>query len=146
PYRRIGQDVSVQPAQYVGLDLGLDVCVLPDYLRGHVEAALLDAFSNRTLSDGSRGFFHPDNLTFGEGIPVSQIIAAARAVTGVEDVQVTRLERYEIGEPAPGEERVADELPPHGLLTLGPVEIPRLDNDPSYPENGRLTLVLRGGR
>jgi hypothetical protein len=146
PYRRIGQDVSVQPAQYVGLDLGLDVCVLREYLRGHVEAALLDVFSTRTLPDGSRGFFHPDNLTFGEGIHVSQIIAAARTVTGVEDVRVTRLERYEIGEPPPGQEGGADELPPHGLLTLAPFEIPRLDDDPDYPENGRLTLLLRGGR
>jgi hypothetical protein len=146
PYRRIGQDVSVQPARYVGLDLGLFVCVLPEYLRGHVEAALLDVFSSRTRPDGSRGFFHPDNLTFGEGIYVSRIIAAAQAVTGVQNVQVTRLERYEVGEPAPGREGAADELPPHGVLTLGPFEIARLDNDPNFPENGRLTLVLGGGR
>ena len=72
PYRRIGHDLEVKPAQYVPLDLVLTVCVLPQYLRGHVEAALLDVFSNRVLPDGRLGFFHPDNLTFGEGIYVSR--------------------------------------------------------------------------
>ena len=32
------------------------------------------------------------------------------------------------------------------LLPLSPFEIARLDNDPSFPENGKLTLDMRGGR
>ena len=146
PYRRIGQDLEVQAAEYVGLDLALKICVLPDYLRGHVEAALLDALSNRVLPDGSKGFFHPDNLTFGGSVYASQIIATAQAVTGVQNVVLKRLERYEVGEPPIGVESAAEELPPAGVLTLGPFEIARLDNDPNYPEHGRLTLDLRGGR
>jgi hypothetical protein len=122
------------------------VCVLPQYLRGHVEAALLDVLSNRVLPDGRLGFFHPDNLTFGEGIDVSRIVAAAQAITGVQNVQVTRLERYEIGELPMGAEAAQEELPPGGILALSPFEIARLDNDPSFPENGRLILDLRGGR
>src|SRR5262249_38469352 len=97
PYRRMGHDLEVKPARYVPLDLALTVCVLPHYPRGHVEAALLDILSNRILPDGRLGFFHPDNLTFGDGIYVSRIVAAAQAVQGVESVQVTRLERFEIG-------------------------------------------------
>lgn len=206
PYRRIGHDLEVRLANYAPLDLGLIVCVKPAYLRGHVEAALLDVFSNRVLPDGTLGFFHPDNLTFGEGIFVSRIVAAAQAVQGVEEVQVTRLERYEIGEPLPGMEfasfqrnipisfqqatsvfhpitttgapmrpptpgaslgvptprvppggiivnpiaigrrTASEEVPVTGVLNLGPFEIARLDNDPSFPENGRLTLDVRGGR
>lgn len=146
PYRRMGHDLDVKPAQYVPLDLVLTVCVLPQYLRGHVEAVLLDVFSNRVLPDGRLGFFHPDNLTFGEGIYISRIVAAAQSVQGVENVQVTRLERFEIGEPPPGAEKARDELPPHGVLALAPFEIAQLDNDPSFPENGRLILDMRGGR
>lgn len=146
PFRRIGHDLEVRGADYVPLDLALAVCVKPQFLRGHVEAALLDVFSNRVLLDGSLGFFHPDNLTFGQGIYLSRIIAAAQAVPGVLEVQVTRLEPFEIGEPAPGVESAAEELPPGGVLALGPFEIARLDNDPSFPENGRLVLELRGGR
>ena len=151
PYRRIGYDLRVAPAEYAPFDLGLLVCVFPNYFRGQVEAALLDVFSNRVLPDGTLGFFHPDNLTFGEGIYVSRIVAAAQAVPGVQNVQVTRLERFEVSEPPPGTEFAAsqdasEELPAAGVLELGPLEIARLDNDPNFPENGRLTLDVRGGR
>jgi hypothetical protein len=33
-----------------------------------------------------------------------------------------------------------------GILPLGPLEIARLDNDPSLPEDGRLQLIMEGGR
>jgi hypothetical protein len=124
----------------------LRICVLPDYQRAHIESALLDLFSNRTLPDGTLGFFHPDNLTFGQGIYTSQIIAAAQGIVGVQEVQLLRLERFEIGEPAPGIEDIREEVPPSSVLALGPFQIARLDNDPNAPENGRLSLELRGGR
>ena len=136
-FHRMGYDLEVNPAHYVSLDLELKVCVLPDYLRGHVEAALLDVFSNRVLPDGTVGFFQPDNLTFGEGIYVSKIVAAAQAVTGVESVTVKKLQR--LLEP-PNHELE------NGILPLGPYEVARLDNDPSFPEHGKLVIQLRGGR
>ena len=137
PCRRIGHDLVVAPARYVPLHVELTVCVLPHYLRGHVEAALLELFSHRLRPGGSKGFFHPDKLTFGEGIYASALVAAAQAVPGVQSVEVTRLERYFEGP--------NDEVQ-NGVLALGPLEIARLDNDPSFPENGRLVLVMRGGR
>ncbi len=146
PYRRIGHDLEVKLATYVPLDLVLTVCVLPNFQRAHVEAALLDVFSNRVLADGRLGFFHPDNLTFGQGTYASRIIAAGQIIPGVQEIQVARLERFEIGEPLPGVETLDEEVPKHGVFPLGPFEIARLDNDPSVPENGRLTLNLRGGR
>jgi hypothetical protein len=144
PFRRLGHDLVVAPAQYMPLKVSLTVCVLPNYLRGHVEAAVLEVLSNRVLPDGSLGFFHPENLTFGQGIYVSRLLAAIQAVPGVQNVKVTELERFEISEPAvdiPGEE-----LPANSVLTLGPLEIARLDNDPDFPENGSLALTMRGGR
>src|SRR6266516_3262978 len=64
PYRRIGHDVIVRQAKYVPLEIVMNVCVRPHYLRGHVKAALLKLFSNRLQPDGTPGFFHPDNLSF----------------------------------------------------------------------------------
>jgi hypothetical protein len=136
-YRRMGHDLDVRPARHVPLDIELHVCVLPHYLRGHVEAALLEVFSNRVFPDGRRGFFHPDNLTFGTGIFLSQLVAAAQAVAGVESVQVTRLQRLDEGDNG----EIAS-----GVLPLGPTEIAQLDNDPNFPERGKLTLVMGGGR
>ena len=136
-YRRMGHDLAVTPARYVSLDIELDICVKPHYLRGHVEAALLDVFSSRALPGGGLGFFHPDALTFGEGVSVSRLIAAAQRVEGVQSAVVKKLQRqFE----SPNREIE------NGLLPLGPGEIARLDNDPSFPEHGLLKLNMGGGR
>lgn len=136
-YRRIGHDVAVRRTVPVPLEIALHVCVLPGHLRAHVREALLGRFSRRTLPDGSRGLFHPDELTFGQGIALSRLIAAAQDVPGVESVRVVRFER--LGEGANGEiER--------GFLPLGPLEVARFDNDSRSPANGLLRLDLGGGR
>ena len=136
-YRRIGHDVLVARAEYVPLDVAMEVCVKPGSLRAHVKAALLELFGDRTLPDGRRGFFHPDGLSFGDGIFLSRLVATAQAVAGVESVRVTRLQRLF--------EKPAREIET-GVLALGPFEIARLDNDPDFPENGQLRLEMRGGR
>jgi hypothetical protein len=136
-FRRIGHDLRVLPARYVPLDLKLEVCALPGYLRAHVKAALLNVFSNRILPGGQRGFFQPDNLTFGEGVFLSQIIATAQAVAGVECVTVTCFHRL-------------FESPNHelenGVVPMRVNEIAQLDNDPNYPEHGKLEIQVKGGR
>lgn len=137
PFGRIGRDLRIGQARYVSLDVALTVCVLPHYLRASVKAELLDLLSNRNLPAGARGFFHPDNLSFGEGIFLSKLTALAQGVTGVENVRVTRLQRLYEGSNGEIEK---------GVLTLGPLEVARLDNDRSFPEHGTLVLDVRGGR
>jgi len=136
-YRRMGHDVAVAPALYVPIDLSMEVCVLPHHSRAHVKPALLDVFSSRQLPDGRLGFFHPDNLTFGDDIFVSKIVATAMAVEGVETVRVKRLQRLN----APPNDEIKK-----GVLALASEEIAQLDNDPNFPENGKLELIVRGGR
>jgi hypothetical protein len=137
PFRRIGHDVRVTRATYVPLDIELKVCVKPGYLAGHVKAELLGLFSKHVLPDGRLGFFHPDNLTFGSGIMVSKLVALAQSVTGVENVIVTRLQRYR---------EVASRELADGILPIGALEIARLDNDPNSPENGKIAFKMVGGR
>lgn len=136
-YRRIGHDLVVKSARLVPLTIEMKVCVNSHYLRGHVKAELLDLFSNRVLPDGRKGFFHADNLSFGEGIFLSSLVAKAQSVEGVENVEVTRLERLGAGP----QQEIAN-----GVLPLGPLEVAQLDNDPSLPENGTLSLQIGGGR
>ncbi len=81
--RRIGHDLDMAAANIVPLRLTLEICVAPHHSRGHVHAAVLDAFG-RGSSGGRTGFFHPDRLRFGSDVHVSQIVAAAMAVDGVE--------------------------------------------------------------
>ncbi|GAC1619307.1 MAG: hypothetical protein NVS4B9_10000 [Ktedonobacteraceae bacterium] len=136
-YRRMGYDLKVVATHYVALDIAMTICVQPNFLQGHVKAALLDIFSNRVLAGGRPGFFHPDNLTFGQGIAVSKLVATAQAVPGVQSVTVARLQRLFEG---PNGELEQEFLP------IGPREIAQLDNDPSFPEQGIITFKMVGGR
>lgn len=136
-YQRLGYDLVVKSAQYVSLEIELTVCVQPEYLAGHVKAAVFEVLSNRRLSSGQLGFFHPDNLTFGEGVFKSKLIAVVRAVPGVEDIRVEKFKRK--AEPA-------DQQSETSLISFGPLEVARLDNDPDYPENGTLKIKMEGGR
>ena len=136
-YRRMGHDLHVREAVYVPLTLSISVCALPGYDRGHVKAALLARFGNRTSADGKSGFFHPDKLALGDDIYLSQIIAAAQATAGVQCITVDRFHRqFEL----PNNEIA------NGVLPLAANEIGQLDNDPDFPERGHLQIDVQGGR
>jgi predicted phage baseplate assembly protein len=136
-YRRIGHDLLVAPATLVPLRLELCVQVEPDYIGGHVREAVLQILGSHVLPDGRLGLFHPDNLTFGTPVRVSRIVATVAAVPGVRAAAVTALQRL-FGQP--------DDALDTGVLALGPDEVAQLDNDPTRPENGVLSLVMGGGR
>lgn len=135
-FRIAGYDLKITDPVFVPLDVLLVVCVKPGYFRGHVKQTLLTIFSRHDLPDGRRGFFHPDNFTFGQPVYLSRIYEAAMAVDGVESVDVTRFRRW--GK-KPNQERE------NGVLTTAPLEVVRLDNDPSQPENGKIEFEMRGG-
>lgn len=131
PYRRMGHDLAVTAAGYVPIEVGLEICVLPHFVRGEVRAVLL-----RVLGSGPDGFFNPDRLTFGTGVYVSSLVALAASVPGVESAVVSMLQRQGT---AAGQELE------RGVLAVGPLEIVRLDNSPNFPDHGKLTLTLGGG-
>ena len=138
--RRIGHDVGVVPARGVPLAIEIAVCVKDGYLAAHVLADVRARLGRRRLRDGTLGFFHPDNLTFGQGVAVSRLIAAVQAVDGVRHVEVTRLERFPGGKDP---DRTAIAL---GELRLRANEIAQVDDDPDYPEHGTLVVTVGGGR
>lgn len=130
-YRRIGHDLRVDTAHYVPVLLDLFVCARPEYTRAQVRRGVLDALV------GQHGFFHADRVTFGQRLVLSAIVAAVQAVPGVQDVEVRRLERLYQGDQG----ELGD-----GELPVGPLEIIRLENDPSMPEHGLIELEIGGGR
>jgi hypothetical protein len=137
PFRMAGYDLEIDAPQYVALDIALSICVKPHTYTAIVKQALLETFSNHDLPDGSRGFFHPDNFTFGQPVYLSQLVARAMGVPGVQRViSVDRFQRY--GEDPHGE---IDQ----GFVPMYRLEIARLDNDPSAQENGKLEFVMFGG-
>jgi predicted phage baseplate assembly protein len=136
-FRRIGHDLATSVGVAVPLDVRLSVCAEPDHLRAHVRADVLDVLGSGVTRTGALGFFHPDALVLGQDIDISRVTAAAMRVEGVASVKVDRFERLDDGP--------ANEIET-GVLPIGPLEVARLDNDPSSPENGVLTVKVEGGR
>jgi hypothetical protein len=137
-YRLAGQDLELESPQYVSLRIALTVCVDPAYFRSDVAKALSELLSSRILSDGTKGFFYPSNFTYGQTVYLSRVYAVARKVAGVQSVLATVFQ--------------PQAAPPtsiylaNGEIPLGPFQIARLDNDPSLPDHGQLTLSMQGGK
>lgn len=142
-FRLAGHDLEVEPPVYVPLDIAMTICVAPGYYLEVVQSELLQIFSNVDLPDGRRGFFHPDNFTFGQPVYLSQVVSAAMQVPGIQwvdaDESQPKPNRFRRIGAAAGSEAV------EGQISLGRLEIARLDNDPNYPESGRIEFFMEGG-
>jgi hypothetical protein len=136
-YRMAGHDLEFRSPVFVPLEIALHVCVKPDHFRADVRRRLHELISARVLRDGRRGLFHPDHFTFAQPVYLSRIYAAAHEVAGVASVQVQKFGRQGADDALALQE---------GRITLGRLEIARLDNDPDFPERGVLHLELHGGK
>ncbi|HEY8428040.1 MAG TPA: baseplate J/gp47 family protein, partial [Sandaracinaceae bacterium] len=135
-YKLAGYDLALRTAQYVPLEITIEICIARGHFRGDVIAAVRNALSNRRNPDGSLGFFHPANFAFGQSVYLSRLYQAVTAVEGVDSAVVTVFERYWT---------IANHELENGVIPMGPFEIARLDNDPNFPENGVLELIALGG-
>jgi predicted phage baseplate assembly protein len=136
-YRLAGQDVQLESPQYVPLQIKLTVCVDPDYFQANVKQALVAVLGCQMQANGQPGYFAPDTFSFGETVYLSPIYAAARKVAGVMSVSASAFQPQGIA--TKGYLR-------RGEIPLGPLQIAQMDNDPSYPNRGQLTLVMQGGK
>jgi predicted phage baseplate assembly protein len=142
--RLAGVDVELAPPVPVPLHIVVGVCVADGYLRADVRAALVARMSAGVMPDGRRGFFHPDEFTFGQSLYVSDLVAAVMSVPGITWVDVDdegeagELRFRRLGRDPRGEVAAA-------RIDAAAREVLRADSDPSTPENGRFDVVLRGG-
>jgi predicted phage baseplate assembly protein len=139
--RLTGYDLEITGAIYLPVDLEIEFSVAPGFQPSNVEEALLTTLSNSVLPGGSKGFFHPDNFTFGQDLYVSKIYGAVMAVPGVQSAQITRLARQHTAQP----DSETNANLAQGFLGVGPDQIIRLDNDRNFPERGSLTLLPKAG-
>ncbi|MBD2158531.1 putative baseplate assembly protein [Leptolyngbya sp. FACHB-16] len=144
-YRLAGYDLKIVAPQYVPIDIALTVKVAAGYFASTVKQSLLEAFSNADLPNGQQGFFHPDRFTFGQSVYFSQVVQAAMQVPGVAGVylpqqgdQPVEIKFQRWGAAAQGELE-------NGKIPISSLEIARLDNTASAPNNGRITFHLQGG-
>jgi len=137
-YRLAGQDLELDSPQYVPLQLELEICVDPYYFQSDVQQSLLEVLGSGIAPDGQKGLFYADNFTFGKTVYLSPIYAAARSVAGVVAVRASKFQPQGVA--------ATTQYLNAGEIKLGPLQIARLANDPSFPNHGQLTLVLEGGK
>jgi hypothetical protein len=137
-FTQAGYDLEIDPPTFVPLEIEVDICVAPTHFRAHVqEALLLVLLPSQAVSQGQRGFFHPDNYSFGQSLYLSQLYAALEAVEGVDSAEVKVFKRFG---------KLPNNELAQGYIPMGRLEVVRLDNDPSLPENGVLRLNMLGGK
>jgi predicted phage baseplate assembly protein len=136
-YRLAGQDLQLEAPRYVSLQIELDVCVDPGFFQSNVQQSLLQVLGDQILPDGQKGLFYPDNFTFGQTVYLSPVYAAARSVAGVVSVTAKKFQPQGVN---------TSQYLAAGEIKLGPLEVARLENDPSFPNHGQLTLNLEGGK
>jgi hypothetical protein len=130
--RLAGYPVEVDPPVYVPIELGLGICVETGHEPYEVLAEVGVVLGASCDSTGRPGFFHPDRLSFGQPIWLSDIVAAASQVEGVASVRPHRFKR---------QYSTSNDLG-LGVIRMQRFEIARLDNDPAQPEHGTISLEL----
>jgi hypothetical protein len=135
-YRMAGTESYVPDPDYVSIDLIVELCAQPNAFAAQVKQAVTAALSP-TGPGAANAFFAVSGFVFGQPLQRSRLEAAIQAVAGVAGVTCI-------------EYRLRDQtlafLPMGDVVTVGPSQIIRCDNDPSRPNNGALAVVVEGGR
>jgi len=117
-----GWELAVRPPHHVPLDIEVTVWIEP----GEQVQRIYRRFVEEREGRGQR-VFDPELFAFGQPIYMSQVTSSILAVPGVTDVRVDAFHRW--GRPPAGEREA-------GVIPIGPLEVPRLDNDPDAPQRG----------
>lgn len=136
-YKLAGYDIEIDSPIYVPLEIEVNICAARDHFRTDVKKAVLEVLSNREFPDGTRGFFHLDNFTFGQRVYLSKLYEALKQIEGVDSAEVIVFKCFG---------KVPDGELQQGYILMGRLEIACLDNDPSFPENGVLRVNMMGGK
>ncbi|WP_166359393.1 baseplate J/gp47 family protein [Pseudomonas akapageensis] len=135
--RLIGEDLELRPPRYVPLEIHVTVCAHEAYWCEDLRFLLEQEFSDTWTSDGRRGFFHPDQWTFGQALHRSVIEGRIHRIAGIKHVVSITIKRFSA--PQPG-------VPGAELLEMGFDEVVLLANDPDHLERGLIRFDVQGGR
>lgn len=133
--RLIGEDLEIRAPQPVPLEIEVVLCARPDVWPEDIQFVLEQEFSAGWTPDGRRGFFHPDEWTFGQPLYASQIVGRALQVDGVEHAISVSIRRWN-----------SPFAPADSLTHVAPNEIIQVLNDPDHREWGFAAFAVKGGR
>ena len=146
--RLIGEDLEIRPPVFVPLEIKVVLCAAPDVWAEDLQFLLEQEFSAGWTPDGRKGFFHPDEWTFGQPLYASQIIGRAIRVKGVEHAvgQKVATNGTEKTISVSIKRRNTPGVAVDSLTQLNYNEIIQVMNDPDHLEQGTITFDVKGGR
>ena len=134
--RQAGREVIVSDPKFVNLDLLITLCASSNAFPAQVRVRVSEALFGRRGARPLRGFFHPDNFTFGTPLRRSALEAAVQAVDGVDAVIGMGIRSHGV-----------TEFSDFDALTFEVAgdQVIRLENSSLRPERGSLNLSFEGG-
>ena len=146
--RLIGEDLEIRPPIFVPLEINVILCAAPDFWPEDIKFVLEQEFSAGWTPDGRRGFFHPDEWTFGQPLYASQIIGRALQVRGIEHAvgQTTGSPQSEKTISVSIKRWNSPYAAEESLSKVNYNEIIQVMNDPDHLEQGFIRFWVRGGR
>ena len=131
-WRMVGQEVLLEDAEPVGIDIRVSVRVAGNYFQSELRRSV-----GEVLSSGLGGFFEPGRLGFGQDLHASDLFEAVMALDGVETLCLNRFKR--VGRRYPDQSD-------HGRIRLDGRQVAVCDNDPARPERDTLRITVQGGQ
>ena len=135
-FRQAGREAHTLNPVFANIDLEIKICVATNAYRGEVEAGVREALLGKKGIRSHKGFFSPDNFTFGTPLDRSRLEADIQDVPGVNAVKGMLFRRR-----GWFDWRDFAEL----SYKVDKNEIIRIENDPLHPERGSLKLTMEGG-
>ncbi len=135
PLLMIGDELEVRPPKYVPLLIKVILCAQIDFSCGVLQAELKDEFSSTWTRKGQRGFFHPDEWTFGQELQTSQILGRIHQVEGVDHVESISFLKWGVTTEYSKED-----------LSVASDEIIQVLSNPNGAENGYISFEVKGQR
>lgn len=130
-YRMSGQEVFLQDAEKIGIDIALSMRVSENYFQSEIRRAVL-----HTLGTQLGGFFEPGRLLFGQDLYASDIVEVVMSLDGIEAVCLNRFKR--VGN------RYSDQSD-SGRIELAGYQVAVCNNLVNQPALGSIRLVMHGG-
>lgn len=130
--RQAGRQVCLRDPWYLPIDLRVDICAEPDASNAKLIRRVTKALVN--FRDET-SFFHPQQMSFGDKLYRSTLVAAIQCAEGVRAVESIDIRLRGIH----------DFQPLGPCVDVAPNQILQLSNDPAHPERGFLEVSAHGG-
>jgi hypothetical protein len=142
--KMIGYDVSISQTKYIFPEIEISIFLKKGFVKSEAKSRLKFVLGNKEDETGHKGFFHPENFTFGDPIYVSKLYDIIESVHIVDYAIITKFNNFNT--PYISTDYEKDEITKRnlkrGFIPVNERNIVRLDNDPNYPEHGSLTLNI----